>query len=75
MQTFDELLDDIMKLDHDDRSMLTDILNKRRIEEERSILKNYADSMRDMYHAGDLKSSSAQEAIDELHQFADSDDE
>ncbi|MBI5324167.1 MAG: hypothetical protein HZB41_02620 [Ignavibacteriae bacterium] len=35
MQTVEKILDDIMALDTDDRILISDLLNKRRIEEER----------------------------------------
>jgi hypothetical protein len=67
MQTLEKILDDIMALDIDERILISDILNKRRIEEERQQIAFLAKETIQEYHAGKYKSKTAEEVLEELH--------
>ena len=67
MTTLDNILDEIMLLDYDDRIILSDILNKRRIEEQRDRIAMLAKESIAEYKAGKYKPQTAAEGIKELH--------
>ena len=67
MPTVEQILDDIMLLDSDERILIADILNKRRIEDERRKIAHLAkDSIRE-YKSGKYKAMSAEEGLEYLH--------
>lgn len=73
MATIEKILDDIMSLDTDERIIISDILNKRRIEEERQQIAFLAKESLQEYHAGKYKPMTAEEGIDLLHKSLKSD--
>ncbi len=67
MITLDHALDVVMQLSYKQRQMLIDILSKRQIEERREELAENAREALKSFHAGELKSESADELIKRLH--------
>ena len=66
MQTLEKILDDIMALESDERILISDILNKRLIEEERQQIALQAKDSLQEYHAGNYKPMTAEEGLEEL---------
>jgi hypothetical protein len=67
MHNIDSILDNINSLDLSDKQMLYDILEKRKIEEQRDIIaKNAKQAVAD-FHAGKFKPKSAKEIIADLN--------
>ena len=66
MQTLEKILDDIMALESDERILISDILNKRRIEEERQQIALLAKDSLQEYHAGKYKPMTAEEGLEVL---------
>ncbi|OGU40376.1 MAG: hypothetical protein A2X61_03630 [Ignavibacteria bacterium GWB2_35_12] len=66
MQTLEKILDDIMALESDEKILISDILNKRRIEEERQQIAFLAKDSIQEYHAGKYKALSAEEGLEVL---------
>jgi hypothetical protein len=69
MVTLDQALDTAMQLPPDEQEMLIQILHNRRIESRREEIAQDAKASVKAFHAGQLKSQTAEEAISELRQF------
>ena len=67
MLTIDKILDEIQELDIRDRIMITDILMKRAIEDERDELMLHAKESIAEYKSGKYSAKSAMEIIEELN--------
>jgi hypothetical protein len=68
MVTLDQALDTAMQLPLDQQEMLIQILHNRRIESQREQIAQDAKISIADFHAGQLKSQTAEEAISELRQ-------
>ncbi|NJM78345.1 MAG: hypothetical protein HC852_24410 [Acaryochloridaceae cyanobacterium RU_4_10] len=68
MVTLDQALDTAMQLSSDQQEMLIQILHNRRIETRREEIAQDAKTSIAAFHAGQLKSQTAEEAISELRQ-------
>jgi endonuclease IV len=68
MVTLDQALDTAMQLPPDQQEMLIQILNNRRVESRREQIAQDAKVSIAAFHAGQLKSQTAEEAISELRQ-------
>ncbi len=70
MTTLDQALDTAMKLSHEQKQMLIEILWKRQIEERRDeIAANAREAIR-AFHAGELKTETMDELLTRLHASA-----
>jgi hypothetical protein len=68
MVTLDQALDTAMQLPLDQQEMLIQILHNRRIESRREEIVQDAKTSISAFHAGQLKSQTAEEAISEIRQ-------
>jgi hypothetical protein len=75
MITLDHALDVAMQLSYEQRQMLIDILSKRQTEERREELAENAREAVKSFHAGELKTESADELIKRLHASVREEDE
>ena len=63
----ENILDDIMKLEPEDRILITDVLNRRRIEEERRQIARLARESVAEYKKGMYKPLTAEEGLKEIN--------
>ena len=75
MITLDQAIDTVMQLSHEQRQMLIDILLKREAESRRDeIAENAREAVR-AFHAGELKSETAEQLITRLHASPEDDND
>jgi hypothetical protein len=75
MITLDHALDVAMQLSYEQKQMLIQILLKRQVDERREeIAENARDALR-AFHAGELKTESADSLISRLHASIEDEDE
>ena len=63
MITLDQALDVVMQLGHEQKEMLLEILRKRQIEERREEIAQNAEEAIRAFHAGELKSETADQPL------------
>lgn len=73
MTTFEQILDSVMELPSDQRSMIVDILQNRSVMDRRREIAANAESSMELYRTGKLKSQSAEELISELRSLVSTD--
>ena len=74
MITLDSILDEVMQLSSYDRQILIDLLYKRLIEERRDEISLEIKEATSLYHSGNLKPETAEQAISKLHQSLEKDE-
>ncbi|MBS4028610.1 MAG: hypothetical protein KGZ58_08225 [Ignavibacteriales bacterium] len=72
MVTLDFALNTAMQLPAEQKEMLVEILQKRRIEERRKEIAQNAKEAREAFHRGELKEETLEEALERLHASLDS---
>ena len=74
MITLDSVLDEVMQLYPNERQILIDLLCKRVIEERRDEMALEIREATSLYHSGNLKPETAEQAISRLHQSLEKDE-
>ena len=74
METLEQVLDSVMKLDSEQREILVEVMQKRQIEEWRRETAASASEAIRAFHKGELKVQSAEEAISHLRADYNEDD-
>jgi hypothetical protein len=71
MLTLDHALDVVMQLDDDERDLLVEIMQKRQVEARRDEIAQYAREAMRAFHAGELRTETAEQLINRLHPSLD----
>jgi hypothetical protein len=75
MPTLDQALEVVMQLDDDQKEMLIEIVRKRQVEARRDEIAQYAREAMRAFHAGELRTETAEELINRLHASLDAADD
>ncbi len=69
--TFDHALDVVMQLSPEDREVLIDIVTRRESQARREEIAREAHASIEAYERGEFRTLSVEDAIQELHDYAD----